>query len=77
MIGNGYTDHCPKCLWGLHVDDFPGDRANPCLGLMKPIGVDLAKGDYTLSYQCEKCHIIKTNKTAPDDELNKYLTGML
>jgi hypothetical protein len=26
----GYTsrDHCPFCLWSVHVDVNPGDRAN-------------------------------------------------
>ena len=26
MKGNGYTNHCPKCLWSKHVDINPGDR---------------------------------------------------
>lgn len=24
--GNGYTNHCPECLWSKHVDNNPGDR---------------------------------------------------
>ena len=35
--GNGYTDHCPKCLFGRHVDVMPGDRSEQCHGLMKPM----------------------------------------
>src|SRR3989344_2693847 len=37
--GDGYTNHCPKCLWSLHVDNEPGDRANNCNGLMEPFGI--------------------------------------
>ena len=27
----GYTtrDHCPHCLYSIHIDIMPGDRANP------------------------------------------------
>ena len=25
-----YRNHCPYCLWSLHVDDLPGDRASSC-----------------------------------------------
>ena len=32
--GNGYTNHCPKCLSSLHVDINPGDRASSCYGVM-------------------------------------------
>ena len=30
-------DHCPKCLSSIHIDILPGDRANPCKGILKPI----------------------------------------
>jgi hypothetical protein len=35
----GYTsrNHCPFCLWSLHVDVNPGDRANPCGGPLEPV----------------------------------------
>ena len=38
--GNGYTNHCPNCLWSKHVDINPGDRAETCHGLLKPIAVE-------------------------------------
>jgi len=38
VSGDGFTNHCPKCLWSKHVDVFPGDRKGSCNGLMKPIG---------------------------------------
>ena len=29
-------NHCPVCLYSLHVDVQPGDRANDCRGPMAP-----------------------------------------
>ena len=30
-------DHCPYCLYSLHVDITPGDRLNSCRGKLEPI----------------------------------------
>ncbi len=36
-LNNGsYRNHCPFCLFSLHVDNIPGDRNNTCKGLMEP-----------------------------------------
>lgn len=54
--GDGYTDHCPKCLWGKHVDrEIPGDRASECRGLMKPTEVAYLSGKFKIHYKCTKC----------------------
>ena len=55
--GNGYTNHCPVCLWSKHVDIHPGDRAEACGGLMEPIAVDLEREGYRITYRCQKCLI--------------------
>ncbi|MFA6250694.1 MAG: RNHCP domain-containing protein [Candidatus Shapirobacteria bacterium] len=56
VVGDGYTDHCPKCLWGKHVDEeIPGDRASDCGGLMEPIKTVLEKGEFRIFYKCRKC----------------------
>lgn len=49
-------DHCPKCLSSIHIDILPGDRANPCKGILKPIQTlpDSKKG-FIIIYKCEKC----------------------
>ncbi|MFA6948649.1 MAG: RNHCP domain-containing protein [Eubacteriales bacterium] len=72
----GYTsrNHCPFCLWSLHADDLPGDRASECMGLMEPVAVipDAKKG-YIIVHRCTKCGAIRRNKAAheaksqPDD----------
>lgn len=57
VMGDGYTDHCPDCLWGKHVDDsIPGDRASDCKGLMEPIRASYEKGSFRIFYRCTKCH---------------------
>lgn len=56
VVGNGYTDHCPVCLWGKHMDEeVPGDRASGCHGQMKPKRVLYEKGRLVIQYICKKC----------------------
>ena len=39
-IGTMQRNHCPFCLWSLHLDEeIPGDRKSNCHGLMQPIGL--------------------------------------
>ncbi len=53
--GNGYTDHCPYCLWSKHVDINPGDRLSECKGSMKPVAAEYKRGQYKIFYKCQKC----------------------
>jgi hypothetical protein len=69
--GNGYTNHCPVCLCSKHVDINPGDRAATCLGLMKPIDIELKKGEYIVIQQCEKCKHLRKNKVTAEDNMGK------
>lgn len=72
----GYTsrNHCPFCLYSVHVDINPGDRANPCGGALRPIKAEpSAKKGYILIHRCEKCGAIcrcraaHMAKVQPDD----------
>lgn len=72
----GYTsrNHCPKCLWSLHLDENPGDRASECGGLMEPVKAEPdAKKGYVIYHRCTKCGAIRRNRAAheakiqPDD----------
>ncbi len=65
--GNGYTDHCPYCLWSRHVDINPGDRLAKCKGLMKPIHAVKEGENIVIYYKCIKCGIEKRVKAAKDD----------
>ena len=71
----GYTarDHCPHCLYSKHVDIMPGDRQNPCKGLLKPIGIEKFKDTYKILYKCEKCHKSHKNIMAIDDDMNEII----
>ncbi len=71
----GYTsrDHCPHCLYSIHIDNYPGDRQNDCHGLLQPIGVEKNKKGYQIIYKCTKCGQVKKNITAQDDNFNKII----
>lgn len=73
VSGNGYTNHCPQCLWSKHVDINPGDREANCGGLMEPISLELKNGDYILTQRCQKCGHIRKNKTSPEDNFEEIL----
>ncbi len=74
--GNGYTDHCPKCLWSRHVDIMPGDRKNTCMGMMEPVGAVYEHGNYIIKYACVKCGAAKIMKAAENDD-QSVLTKLL
>lgn len=71
--GNGYTDHCPFCLYSKHVDINPGDRAESCRGLMKPIGVEKKGEGFVIHYQCEKCGKKHQVKAKEEDNFEEIL----
>ena len=66
-LGYSSRNHCPFCLWSLHVDKNPGDRAEECRGQLKPVKVlpDAKKG-YIIVHKYEKCGAIRRNKAAHD-----------
>ena len=68
VSGNGYTNHCPHCLYSKHVDVSPGDRAESCHGLMQPIVLEGATPAYTILQRCVRCGIKRRIKAAPQDD---------
>ncbi|MDP1743689.1 MAG: RNHCP domain-containing protein [Candidatus Amesbacteria bacterium] len=70
VVGNGYTNHCPKCLYSKHVDINPGDRLNSCQGMMKPINIETKDGGFVVIHKCERCGEEKRNKTSSLDSLS-------
>jgi len=76
VSGNGYTNHCPACLWSKHVDVNPGDRAAGCGGLMEPVGAQQKSGETILVHRCVQCGHIKRNRTAPEDNFSLLLNVM-
>lgn len=63
-------DHCPNCLYSIHVDILPGDRKNNCHGLLKPKGIEKYRDTYKIIYECTKCHQIHRNIMANDDNMD-------
>lgn len=73
VVGDGYTNHCPYCLWSKHVDIHPGDRAAQCGGLMMP-AIDSVKGSkYILKHTCVVCKHTKVNKTHDHDNFDQLI----
>ncbi len=73
VIGNGYTNHCPYCLWSKHVDIDPGDRMEECGGLMKPIDIYLEHQDWVIVHKCERCGASKRKKVVSEDNFDEVI----
>ncbi len=71
--GNGYTNHCPNCLWSKHVDVNPGDRQESCQSLMQPIGIKIKDGNHIIIHECTKCHFKRLNKINEDDNFEAVI----
>lgn len=71
--GDGYTNHCPACLWSKHVDINPGDRASDCQGLMEPIALENKNGEQVIVHRCIVCGYQKKNKVSKDDSFEELL----
>ncbi|MFD1675095.1 RNHCP domain-containing protein [Alicyclobacillus fodiniaquatilis] len=60
-------NHCPNCLYSVHLDVRPGDRAADCGGLMRPVRVDYnSKKGYQIVHRCERCGHIARNVLQQD-----------
>ena len=73
VIGNGYTNHCPNCLYSKHVDINPGDRASECKGLMEPVDIQQKNGEYVIVHKCLKCGFTRKNKFSDGDCFDSLL----
>ncbi len=71
--GNGYTNHCPNCLWSRHVDNNPGDRAATCMGMMKPIMVETDGDGFIITHQCVVCGKEKRQRTVDADSIDAII----
>ena len=61
-------NHCPFCLHSKHVDRLPGDRANPCKGLLVPVGYhNHSKKGLMIDFRCQRCAEETRNIALLDD----------
>jgi len=66
--GDGYTNHCPGCLWSRHVDIHPGDRSSKCGGMMEPLGVSRKNREYVIVHGCSVCGFERVNRMQEGDD---------
>ena len=72
-------NHCPFCLFSLHLDINPGDRASDCGGLLEPVRVETdPKKGYIIISKCQKCGETRRNKAATEaavqpDDIDKII----
>jgi len=84
-MGTHHRNHCPFCLWSLHVDrEVAGDRDDICHGLMEPIGLTFKhegvdkygqkkQGELMLVHRCQRCGKVSINRVAGDDDSKKIM----
>ena len=66
--GTRHRNHCPRCLWSVHLDDQAGDQAAGCGEMMEPVAVQVrANGEWLLIHRCKRCHTLHANRIAGDD----------
>jgi hypothetical protein len=73
VIGNGYTNHCPHCLWSKHVDKNPGDRAEICGGMMEPVATEKKGQELFLVQRCVKCGFKRNNSLRSEDNFETFI----
>ena len=73
VIGDGYTNHCPNCLWSKHVDVNPGDRAQSCGGLMEPVRIEGSTPAYEIVHKCLRCDKEHKNRADLKDNLDAII----
>jgi ribosomal protein L37E len=73
VLGNGYTNHCPACLWSKHVDKDPGDRGEGCQGLMEPRRVESISGRFRIIHRCTACGFERPAPVLPQDDMDQVI----
>lgn len=73
--GTCHRNHCPNCLYSMHLDIDPGDRESDCGGIMEPISVWVrSKGEWAVIHRCKRCGYLSSNRIAADDNPAKLLS---
>lgn len=78
VVGNGFTNHCPKCLYSLHVDSNPGDRAmlEKCGSLMEPVDIAPKGKRYSITHRCLKCNHKQDSRTSDNDNVEALIDSI-
>ncbi len=70
-VGNGFTNHCKKCLWSKHVDIDPGDRLAVCRGMMEPVDAENKNKELRVKHKCKQCNFERWCAVSEYDSLEK------
>ena len=73
VIGDGYTNHCPECFFSKHVDIQPGDRAQICQGMMKPVEINGSTNNIVITHMCQICGFRRNNKIQEEDNMDSLI----
>jgi hypothetical protein len=73
VVGTGYTNHCPSCLWSKHVDKNPGDRLEACGGMMEPVKGEKEGKEYVITHKCARCGFERRNKLDAADDFDAFV----
>ncbi|MEQ9366687.1 MAG: RNHCP domain-containing protein [Leptospirales bacterium] len=65
--GGLQRNHCPLCLYSMHIDNRPGDRSANCGSSMEPISIWVRDREWVLLHRCMGCGVIHSNRIAADD----------
>lgn len=74
IAGNGYTNHCPQCLWSKHVDINPGDRLASCRGMMCPTAIETAGKRHVIVFVCQQCGFMRNDHVRQNDSFDAVLS---
>ena len=81
-VTNGrYRNHCPFCLYSVHLDIIPGDRKSDCGGLMKPVQLAYkSKKGWQIIHHCLACGVqqacrVATETVQPDSITRIAMVG--
>ncbi len=77
-MGTTQRNHCNICLWSMHLDTKPGNRASLCRSRMEPVALTFKHngldkfgserhGDIMLVHLCKGCAEVNINRIASDD----------
>lgn len=78
LTNGSYRNHCPFCLYSLHVDTSMGDRESSCLGLMEPQqALFNSKKGHQIIHKCLRCGVQRVNKIAENTDTPDCLDVIL
>lgn len=78
LTNGSVRNHCPYCLYSLHVDIYPGDRACGCSGLMAPVSIRYhSKKGWQIVHRCLTCGFERANRTAENTEQSDSMEEIL